>query len=76
MPRKSGRLGDIAGSVMLYVNRIILFKSSTTISILYFYLIGIEIIPNLTIIAAAPFYAHLLYRRLTLLITTTLIFSN
>jgi hypothetical protein len=46
------------------------------ICILYFYLAGAGIVPNLTAIAAVPLSAHPLYRRLTLLTTTTLSFGN
>jgi hypothetical protein len=67
VPRKSGRLTDVAGSLMEYV---------TTIYIFYFYLIGIEVIPSFTIIAIVSLYIHSLYRRLTILISTTLLFSN
>jgi hypothetical protein len=42
------------------------------IYILYFYLAGIGIVPNLTIIAAVPLSAHPLCRRFAVLITTTL----
>jgi hypothetical protein len=57
-------------------NRIILFRSSTTIYILYFYLVGVGIMPNLAASAAAPLCAHPLRRRLTVLTTTTLLYSN
>jgi hypothetical protein len=57
-------------------NNIVLFRSVTIIYIYYFYLIGIEVIPNLTIITIVLLYIHSLYKRLTLLITTTLLFSN
>jgi hypothetical protein len=53
VPRKSGRLGGVAGSVVEYVigNRIILFRSVTILYIFYFYLIGVEVMPSFTIIA-------------------------
>jgi hypothetical protein len=57
-------------------NNIILFRSVTIIYIYYFYFIGAEVMPNLAVTAAAPLYAHLLCRRIALLTTTTLLFSN
>jgi hypothetical protein len=57
-------------------NRIILFRSVTILYILYFYLIDIEVMPSFTIIAIASLYTYSLYRRLTLLTTTTLLFSD
>jgi hypothetical protein len=70
--------GDVSGSVMEYVigNRIRLFRSITIIYILYFYLIGAGIMPNLTAIATASLCAHFLRRRLAVPTTTTLLFSN
>jgi hypothetical protein len=50
--------------------------SIAIIYFLYFYLIGAGVMPNLTITAVAPLCAHSLRRRLILLITTTLLFSN
>jgi hypothetical protein len=46
------------------------------ICILYFYLTGAGIVPNLAVTAAAPFSAHPLCRRLAILTTTTLPLSN
>jgi hypothetical protein len=57
-------------------NNTVLFRSVTIIYIYYFYLTGARVIPNLTAITAAPLYAHSLCRRLALLTTTTLLFSN
>jgi hypothetical protein len=57
-------------------NNIILFRSVAIIYIYYFYLKGAEVMPNLAATAAAPLCAHSLYRRLALLTTTTLLFSN
>jgi hypothetical protein len=57
-------------------NSIILFRSIAIIYILYFYLIGAGIIPNLTITAIAPLYAYSLRKYLIISITTTLLFSN
>jgi hypothetical protein len=54
----------------------ILFRSITIIYILYFYLIGAGIMPNLTVTAIVPLYVHPLRRRLTILMTTTLLSSN
>jgi hypothetical protein len=51
-------------------NSIILFRSITIIYILYFYLAGAGIMPNLTITATAPLCAHPLCRRLTVLTVT------
>jgi hypothetical protein len=48
----------------------------TIIYILYFYLIGAGIVPNLAAIAAAPLSAHSLCRCFAVLITTTLLLSN
>jgi hypothetical protein len=57
-------------------NRIILIRSITIIYVLYLYLTGAEVMPNLVIIAVASLCAHSLCRRLTVLTTTTLLFSN
>jgi hypothetical protein len=57
-------------------NSIILFRSIAIIYILYFYLTGAGIIPNLTVVAIVSLCAHSLYKRLTILIATTLLFSN
>jgi hypothetical protein len=57
-------------------NNTVLFRSVAIIYIYYFYLVGAEIMPNLTATTAAPLCAHSLYRRLALLTTTTLLFSN
>jgi hypothetical protein len=46
------------------------------ICILYFYLIGTGIMPNLAATAAVPLSAHPLCRRFTVLTTTTLSLSN
>jgi hypothetical protein len=54
----------------------VLFRSVTTICILYFYLIDTEVIPSFTLTAIVSLYAHSLYRRLTILISATLLFSN
>jgi hypothetical protein len=48
----------------------------TIFYILNIYFIYIEVIPSLTISIIALTYAHLLYRRLTIFITTTYLFSN
>jgi hypothetical protein len=48
----------------------------TIIYILYFYLTGTGIVPNLTAIAIVPLSAHPLCRRFAVLITTTLPLSN
>jgi hypothetical protein len=57
-------------------NNTVLFKSVAIIYIYYFYLIGAGVMPNLAATTAAPLYAHSLRRRLALLTTTTLLFSN
>ena len=57
-------------------NRIVLFRSAAIIYVLYFYLIGAGVVPNLATTAVVPLYAHPLCRRLALLITTTLFYSN
>jgi hypothetical protein len=54
----------------------VLFRSVTTIYILYFYLIGIRVIYSFTIIAIVSLYVHSFYKRLTILLSTTLLFSN
>jgi hypothetical protein len=54
----------------------VLFRSVTTIYILYFYLIGRRVMPSFTIIAIVSLCVHFLYRRLTILISATLLFSN
>jgi hypothetical protein len=46
------------------------------ICILYFYLTGAGIIPNLTAIATVLLSAHLLYRYFAIITTTTLLLSN
>jgi hypothetical protein len=46
------------------------------IYILYFYLIVVGIMPNLTAVATVPLSAHPLRRRFAILITTTLSLSN
>jgi hypothetical protein len=46
------------------------------ICILYFYLAGAGIVPNLAATATVPLSAHPLYRRFAVLITTTLPLSN
>jgi hypothetical protein len=48
----------------------------TIIYVLNYYLIGTRVVPNLAIIAIVPLYAYPLYKRLAVLITTTLLFSN
>jgi hypothetical protein len=58
------------------LSRIILFRSITIVCVLYFYLTGARIVFNLAATTAAPLCAHPLRRRLTLLTTTTLLFSN
>jgi hypothetical protein len=57
-------------------NTIVLFRSVAIIYILYFYLVGAEVVPNLAATAAAPLYAQPLRRRLTILTPSTLYFSN
>jgi hypothetical protein len=54
----------------------ILFRSITIIYILYFYLVGAGIMPNLAVTAIVPLCAHPLRRRLAVPTTTTLLFSN
>jgi hypothetical protein len=73
--RALSRVKRLVVNYIIYKN-IVLFRSITIIYIYYFYLIGIEVIPNLTIITIVLLYTHSLYKRLTLLITTTLLFSN
>ena len=53
-----------------------LFRRIASIYVLYFYLAGIEVMSNLTIIPIVLPNAHPLYRRLALTITSTLLFSN
>jgi hypothetical protein len=48
----------------------------TIIYILYFYLTGAEIVPNLTATGIVPLSAYFLYRRFAILTTTTLFLSN
>jgi hypothetical protein len=57
-------------------NRIVLFRSVTIIYILYFYLIDARIVSYFAITTVTPLCAHSLRRRLALLTTTTLLFSN
>jgi hypothetical protein len=57
-------------------NRIILFRSVAILYILYFHLAGAGVMPSFAATAAASLYAHSLCRRLTLLTTTTLLFSD
>jgi hypothetical protein len=52
------------------------FRFIAIICILYFYLTGAGIVPNLAATAAVPLSAHPLRRRLALLTTTTLPLSN
>ena len=52
------------------------FRFFAIICILYFYLTGAGVVPNLAATAAMPLSAHPLRRRLALLTTTTLFFSN
>jgi hypothetical protein len=61
---------------MYYRDSVVLFRSVAIIYILYFYLIGVRVMPNLAATAAASLYAHSLRRRLTILTPTTLLFSN
>jgi hypothetical protein len=77
-PRKIDPLDGLTYSIVEYVirNRIILFRSITIIYVLYFYLIGAGVMPNLAVIAIAPLCAYSLRRRLALLTATTLLFSN
>jgi hypothetical protein len=57
-------------------NGIQLFRSITIIYILYFYLAGAGVMPNLAATAAASLCAHPLRRRLAVPTSTTLLFSN
>ena len=57
-------------------NRIVLIRSVAIIYILYFYLARARVVPNLTTTAVAPLCAHPLRRRLAILTTTTLLYSN
>jgi hypothetical protein len=54
----------------------ILFRSVAILYILYFYLVGAGLMPSFAATAAASLYAHSLRRRLALLTTTTLLFSD
>jgi hypothetical protein len=56
--------------------RILLFRFFAIIYILNFYLARAGVVSNLAAIAIVPLSAHPLCRRLALLITTTLSFSN
>jgi hypothetical protein len=56
--------------------RIALFRSVAIIYVPYFYLTGARIMSNFAATTAAPLYAYPLRRRLALLTTTTLLFSN
>ncbi|OCK72665.1 hypothetical protein K432DRAFT_412252 [Lepidopterella palustris CBS 459.81] len=49
--------------------------SFAIVYILYFYLAGAGVMPNLTVTAVVPLYAHPLYYLLTIVITTTLPYS-
>jgi hypothetical protein len=78
LPSLFDRRDGLTDVMMEYVirNRVVLFRSVTIIYVFYLYLIGTEVMPNLTIIAAVSLYAHFLCKRLTILITTTFLFSN
>ena len=55
---------------------ILLNRSVAIVYVLYFYLIGTGVVSDFAATAAVPLAAHPLYRRLTLLITATLLYSN
>jgi hypothetical protein len=57
-------------------HKIILFRLIAIFCILNFYFICAGVVTSLTISAAAPIYPHPLRRRLTVLTTTTRLFSN
>jgi hypothetical protein len=70
MPRNTTIIFYAARNSKLYL------RFFAIIYILYFYLIGAGIVPNLAIIAIVPLSAHSLRRRFTILRTTTLSLSN
>jgi hypothetical protein len=69
-PRNTTIIFNAARNSKLYL------RFFAIICILYFYLAGVGIVPNLAAIAAVPLSAHPLCRRFTVLITTTLPLSN
>jgi hypothetical protein len=57
-------------------NRIVLIRIVAIICVLYFCLTGAGVVSNLAATTAAPLCAHPLCRRLAVLTTATLLFSN
>jgi hypothetical protein len=70
MPRNTTIIFYTARNSKLYL------RFFAIICILYFYLTGAGIVPNLAAIAAVPLSAHPLRRRFAVLTTTTLPLSN
>jgi hypothetical protein len=69
-PRNTTIIFNTARNSKLYL------RFFAIICILYFYLAGAGIVPNLAVIAAVPLSAHPLRRRFAVLTTTTLPLSN
>jgi hypothetical protein len=70
MPRNTTIIFYTARNSKLYL------RFFAIICILYFYLTGAGIVPNLAITAVVPLSVHSLRRRFAVLITTTLSLSN